>query len=46
MLVIDELLVELGVGVLAVHDGLVAGRADGEGALEDQGNLPSAACAA
>ena len=43
MLEVEELDVQLAVCVLAVHGGLVAGRADGEGALEDERQLTRAA---
>ena len=45
MLKVEQLEVELTVRVLPVHGGLVAGRADGEGPLEDQGQLPGASVA-
>jgi hypothetical protein len=42
VLVVEELQVELAVVVLAVHGGVVAGAADGEGALEDERQLAAA----
>ena len=43
MLEVEQLDVQLAVGVLAVHGGLVAGGADGKGALEDERQLTGAA---
>ena len=42
MLKVKQLEVELAVCVLSVHGGLVTSRADGEGPLEDQGQLSCA----
>ena len=42
VLEIEHLEVKLTVSVLAIHGRLVAGRADGEGALEDERELTSA----